>query len=120
MGVAPELCTIVRTPSVDTAVSWILPEGVRPPTDVSVMIALMETTNMLAAIGTASRWVPVLSLRNDGSICGTDGSVCDSSSATVGDNGVPAGPVCNGDMTGDLAVNVQDLLALLAVFGSTC
>ena len=116
MEVAPELCTIVRTPSVDTAVSWILPEGVKPPTDVSVMMALMDTAGMLAAVGTASRWVPVLSLRNDGSICGSDGSVCDSSSAVVGD-GVPA---CNGDMTGDLTVNVQDLLALLAVFGSTC
>ena len=118
----PDRLVLVRPPLIETEVEYTIPNGVTPPGNVAVMMAL----DVYATVSTASRIVPVINIRDDGSVCGSDGSVCDTSGAGGGD-GPPLPPMCsNGsammatDVNMDEVVNVVDLLALLGAFGCTC
>lgn len=84
------------------------------------MAHLIADLGTLAVAQTVTVFVPEVVLRNGGTICSTDGTVCtDDPSAT----GLANGPTLSIDPTcPDLAGNdgVDDLLFLLAAFGRTC
>ena len=81
------------------------------PESIPIMIELCEQTGVLAAVNTIRRSVPAVTLLNDSSVCGANGQVC---------GHCPEEPACATDTNSDGTVNVVDVLAILAAFGSTC
>ena len=124
MEMSVDEVAMIRAPVVETEVAYTLPEGTVIPDDVDLMTQLMADSGTLAVVNTVSRFVPEVTLRNDGSICGTDGSVCSDSPAA--DNIGTAPSICPEigpswpDSNRDGAINVDDLLGVLAAFGRTC
>ena len=119
LGVGEEDAAIVRGAIIETEVSYTLPFGTMEPTDISLMTHLYADANTFAVVNTVTRYVPEVTLRNDGSVCGTDGSVCtdDPTGSNIGNQ--PFDPACP-DVNSDGFVGVDDLLTLLAGFGRTC
>ena len=124
MEMSVDEVAMIRAPVVETEVAYTLPEGTVIPDDVDLMTQLMADSGTLAVVNTVPRFVPEVILRNDGSICGTDGSVC-SDSPTADDIGTapsscpeigPSWPDANQDGT----INIDDVLGVLAAYGRSC
>jgi hypothetical protein len=123
IGAPAATVAIARPPVTETEASYALPDGVDPPADLDLMTRLIADYSVFGVVQTAPRMVPEVVLRNDGTVCGTDGAVCtdDPSADGIGDNApmITISPTCP-DLTGDSSVGVDDLLALLAGFGRQC
>jgi hypothetical protein len=64
---------MVRSPVVETEATYTLPAGAALPADLDLMIHLIADLGTLAVAQTVVVHVPLVVLRNDGTICGTDG-----------------------------------------------
>jgi hypothetical protein len=120
LGVNVAEVAVVRAPHVLTEVSYALPEGVSSPGDIAMMTQLASSFSVFAIAQTVAMQVPTVVLRNDGSVCGVDGTVCtdDPTGSLIGQPPV-LNPQCP-DLNSDGLVGVDDLLNVLAAYGRTC
>ena len=73
LGVAADSVAMVRSPVVETEATYTLPAGAALPADLDLMIHLIADLGTLVVVQTVVVHVPSVVLRNDGTICGTDG-----------------------------------------------